>query len=302
MLGAAGLALPTEIIWWQLASYAVALAWGEFMVGCLGVGGAALATSLLLNLPGMTPARAAGSVFLGLVPVSMARMAQLLYFRRLALCKALPLMLGAAMGGLPGQLLLPHLPSRAAALLLAAVAIWAAGIRGFLDRLRIVQTSSQQGLEAALEEAAVASCRSPVLSLARPTSTRMERRLQSLFKAGVGLVVAFVSSLSGTGGALVLLPLAMLLEPEMDMRSLLGISMPFAATTVASSALGALLLGNVDWGVSAVIGGMGMVFCLLGGLVMESMEGQQLKSGIGAALVVVSLAVTVLTGIAEVTA
>lgn len=314
---------PSVLIWWQLALYSLAVAWGAFMIGCFGVGGGAIFTSLLLLLPGMTPTVAAGSVFLGVLPMSLARMLQLLYFGRLSIGKALPLMLGALFGALLGQLALPHLPIAAVAAFVAALTIWA----GVQMHHRVMKDvgSKQAAMAAPSPEAAKPTeeeldvelvpqaegqmapdgesscgqgaplCWRSVFSLNRPTASLLEWRLQALFKIALGLVASFISSVSGTGGPLIIFPCAMMLEPETNLRSLVAMSVPFTITLVFFSALGALLFGQVDLGLSSLIGGIGIVFNLIGGLLMERMGDAKLRAGLGAVLVFVGLALAAQT-------
>lgn len=314
-------AFPTEIIWWQLPAYSVAAASGALIVGCFGIGGGAVFTPLLLMLPGITPTVAAGSVFVGLLPVSVARIVQLIYFGRLNFPKVLPLRLGSPIGALLGQLALPHLPSQAVAMLVAVLTIWA-GVqthRRLLREFRLERAASrstaaqdveasrpaQTGLEEVLapvseEQAGQAEadhengCRA-VFTLDRPTSTTRQWWLQMLFRFFVAVLTSFISSLSGTGSHLILFPLAMALDPNIDMKDLVAMSLPFAAFLIISSAVGALLVGQVDLGLAAIIASVGTVFSLLGGQMGEKMGDSKMKAGLGAWLIFVGLAVAVHT-------
>jgi uncharacterized membrane protein YfcA len=87
-----------------------------------------------------------------------------------------------------------------------------------------------------------ASCASPK----RPSQMginagEIQSARQKLLMFSTGLIGGYLSSLSGTGGPLILFPLWTLLDPRISMKTLVSYSTPFAFTLVCFSFVGALL-------------------------------------------------------------
>eukprot|EP00746_Dinoflagellata_sp_MGD_P155513 gnl/MRDRNA2_/MRDRNA2_85420_c0_seq1.p1 gnl/MRDRNA2_/MRDRNA2_85420_c0~~gnl/MRDRNA2_/MRDRNA2_85420_c0_seq1.p1 ORF type:complete len:400 (+),score=75.63 gnl/MRDRNA2_/MRDRNA2_85420_c0_seq1:51-1202(+) len=107
----------------------------------------------------------------------------------------------------------------------------------------------------------------------------------------IGVVGSFLSSLSGTGGPLILFPLWLIIDPTVAMKDLVSYSVPFATTLVTFSLIGALLFGDVDIGLALGQALVSMTFILLGGRMQERMADSTLKLSIGIILLFIGLSV-----------
>jgi len=314
MLDVTWFAYPEEIVWWQMVLYYVGVAFGGFIIGCFGVGGGAVFMPLLLLLPGVTPAVAAGTVFCGSVPLITARCLQLVYFGRLHLRKAVPLMIGALVGAMLGQVALPYLPTAVVAFMAASTAIFA-GVqthRKVMQEARAKQQSKpSQGQDNQappqvlgqpdLEVRSVTpsphtwSKREYIFSMDLEPDTARMRVLKAAFNSCVGMVASFLSSISGTGGPLILFPLWLFLDPAANMRTMVAMASPFAEVLVVFSSLGALLFGQVDVGIATIHAAVGIISVIIGGSLGEKMGDSKLKQGVGCVMVVVGIAIGVRT-------
>jgi hypothetical protein len=141
-----------------------------------------------------------------------------------------------------------------------------------------------------------ASCASPK----RPSQMginagEIQSARQKLLMFSTGLIGGYLSSLSGTGGPLILFPLWTLLDPRISMKTLVSYSTPFAFTLVCFSFVGALLFGDVEMGVAMVSWVVSVSFVLFGGCMMERLGESSLKLSIGLILVMVGCAVAIRT-------
>mmetsp|Transcript_63162 Transcript_63162/g.133323 ORF Transcript_63162/g.133323 Transcript_63162/m.133323 type:complete len:375 (+) Transcript_63162:124-1248(+) len=124
-----------------------------------------------------------------------------------------------------------------------------------------------------------------------------EKRKEAIMKVVIGFVASLLSSLSGTGGPLILFPMYLMWKPNINMKLLVGESGPFAFVTVGFSAAGACIFGEVDFGLALLFCLVGIIFTLLGGMMMKRMGESQLKLAIGFILIAVGSMVAVRTGL-----
>jgi len=124
-----------------------------------------------------------------------------------------------------------------------------------------------------------------------------EQRKEAWMKLVIGFLAALLSSISGTGGPLILFPIYLMWKPDKEMKHLVGESGGFALVTVACSAIGAILFGEVDVGMALVFCSVAVVFTVLGGMMMKRMGDSNLKLGIGAVLILVGCTVAVRTSL-----
>ena len=85
------------LVWWHVAGWYSAVAWGAFILGLFGVGGGVVFVPVLLMLPGLTPSVAVPTMYIGASFMASARFVQLYRLGRLQLRKAAPLMGGEGM-------------------------------------------------------------------------------------------------------------------------------------------------------------------------------------------------------------
>jgi len=111
----------------------------------------------------------------------------------------------------------------------------------------------------------------------------------------VGLIASTLSSLTGTGGPLVFLPLYYYLQPKADAKTVAGISSCFSSTLVLTSAVTALSQGDVDLGIALGFSPVAIVFAFLGGMLQERADSAQLKRAIGVILILIGCTVVVRT-------
>eukprot|EP00440_Ansanella_granifera_P012323 gb/GFBE01013395.1/.p1 GENE.gb/GFBE01013395.1/~~gb/GFBE01013395.1/.p1 ORF type:complete len:392 (+),score=54.99 gb/GFBE01013395.1/:1-1176(+) len=378
-------AYPDPLIWWQLALVYLAIGWGAFIIGCFGVGGGAVMVPVMLFLPGVTPAVAVPTVFVGTSLMSATRTFQLYRMGRLDIASMWPMMVGAAGGAALGQLLLPHIYPSVIAFGVAAIAIYGGAktqqkvLRDWRAQQAAIekQAADDAGTEPATignrsgasassssslppadedelnqtvaEERAVAraqtgSCMEGLACLPMPCPaahegskpakevmgggpasvpdrssleavTEADAEIQAADAAQgsapmtdsscitkrhvVMIAIAFfcsvLSSLSGTGGPLILFPVWLLWEPQVEMKTLVANSSPFATVMVATSALVGLLFGEVDVGIAIGMNFVSMTCVVIGGLLMERLGNSCLKLSIGVVLVVIGIVVSVRT-------
>ncbi|CAK0827655.1 unnamed protein product [Prorocentrum cordatum] len=106
----------------------------------------------------------------------------------------------------------------------------------------------------------------------------------------ISLVTAFLSSLAGVGGPVILFPLWLMWDPTTPMKQLVGLSIPFSCVLVVSSAVGALTLGTVDLGLASIFSVVSTASALLGGMFMKRMADSKLKLVVGIVLMLVGVA------------
>eukprot|EP00405_Crypthecodinium_cohnii_P042109 CAMPEP_0206559724 /NCGR_PEP_ID=MMETSP0325_2-20121206/20570_1 /ASSEMBLY_ACC=CAM_ASM_000347 /TAXON_ID=2866 /ORGANISM="Crypthecodinium cohnii, Strain Seligo" /LENGTH=544 /DNA_ID=CAMNT_0054061291 /DNA_START=78 /DNA_END=1713 /DNA_ORIENTATION=- len=121
----------------------------------------------------------------------------------------------------------------------------------------------------------------------------LTKNREVISKVAIGFIAATASSISGTGGPLILFPLYMAYDPSINMKNLVGLSAPFAMVTVCFSAIGALFVGSIDFGISLLMFLVAVTFTLTGGVLMERMGDSSLKLGVGIVLILVGLMVIV---------
>mmetsp|Transcript_65921 Transcript_65921/g.137647 ORF Transcript_65921/g.137647 Transcript_65921/m.137647 type:complete len:355 (-) Transcript_65921:773-1837(-) len=109
----------------------------------------------------------------------------------------------------------------------------------------------------------------------------------------IGVISAFLSSLSGTGGPLILFPAWMMWDPKAPMKKVIFHAGPFATVTIVFSSVTNLIVGETDAGMSLLIACTSFVFMLSGGLLMERLGESSLKLGVGIILIVVGIFVMV---------
>mmetsp|Transcript_56071 Transcript_56071/g.119373 ORF Transcript_56071/g.119373 Transcript_56071/m.119373 type:complete len:379 (-) Transcript_56071:706-1842(-) len=110
-------------------------------------------------------------------------------------------------------------------------------------------------------------------------------------KIVIGFVAALMSSVSGTGGPLILFPILLFWKPHIEMKTLVSFSVPFALTTTLFSAVGALTMGRVDIGFALILAATTICSTLAGGCLMQRLGDSSLKLGIGLVLILVGVAV-----------
>eukprot|EP00927_Polykrikos_kofoidii_P000830 TRINITY_DN10317_c0_g1_i1.p1 TRINITY_DN10317_c0_g1~~TRINITY_DN10317_c0_g1_i1.p1 ORF type:complete len:397 (-),score=60.29 TRINITY_DN10317_c0_g1_i1:32-1087(-) len=92
------------------------------MIGVFGVAGGTLFVPALLQLPGMTPAKAVGTTMVATIPMNLLRVGQLVYFGRLRFRSAAPMMLGAAIASCVGQFIVQFVSKLLLSLVVAFMA------------------------------------------------------------------------------------------------------------------------------------------------------------------------------------
>lgn len=399
--------MPSPIVWWQLVLYLVAASWGAFIIGCFGVGGGAVFVPALLLLPGVRPADAVATVFLFALPMNWSRQVQLWRYGNLDVRGALPLMLGASVGALIGQAVLPMINSAVAAFFIAFLAIFAGfQIQKRFMRERKAKSSSLKAtaapeslgksdaamtgdhaarisvdavdidmvilaeedaspskskavrggrmsfpvqlhdstnlcfpsclwLSPSMQEAALESNhgeqsasrdiaseqmfksteskREPQESEGAPNTNSTlsqaepgpENQLASHRWSGrelcctmaIGFVASFLSSVSGTGGPLVLFPLWLMWKPQVSMKQLVAIAQPFAGVLVTISAIGGIIFSKPDLGFALIVVAATVPSSLFGGVMMQRLGDSSMKLVVGIILIGVGLIVALRTAL-----
>lgn len=129
-----------------------------------------------------------------------------------------------------------------------------------------------------------------------PSAVHQQRK-EALVKAFVGFFAALFSSVSGTGGPIIMFPLFLLWDPNMPMKTLIGLSSPFGCTTVCFSAIGALIIGQVDLGFALLFSIVSTTGFLSGGYMMERLGDSSMKLTVGVVLIGIGLLTAVRTSI-----
>lgn len=111
----------------------------------------------------------------------------------------------------------------------------------------------------------------------------------------IGFVGSFLSSVSGTGGPLVLFPLWLMWKPKVSMKQLVALATPFAGVLVTISAIGGLIFSKPDLGFALITVAAVVPSNLFGGVMMQRLGDSSMKLVIGIILVVVGLIVAVRT-------
>lgn len=149
-------AYPDPHVWWHLTLYLAVVSWGSFIIGVFSIGGGALFLPALLFLPGMTVPVAMGVVYLGTLPMALARFVQLYRFGRLKLKQALPVVVGALPGAIIAQALVSYFPDVVSKLLVTAMA-FVAGLKtqkAVLKEFRLKREEAAREAQAAAAAAA----------------------------------------------------------------------------------------------------------------------------------------------------
>lgn len=107
----------------------------------------------------------------------------------------------------------------------------------------------------------------------------------------LGLLASFLSSITGTGGPLILFPVMFMARPDYPMKQLMGLSTPFSATMVVFSCFGVALFGKADMGLSLTFAIVSSCAIFLGGTLMETLGDSSLKAYVGVVMMVVGLVV-----------
>eukprot|EP00930_Biecheleria_cincta_P003229 TRINITY_DN104163_c0_g1_i1.p1 TRINITY_DN104163_c0_g1~~TRINITY_DN104163_c0_g1_i1.p1 ORF type:complete len:411 (-),score=74.75 TRINITY_DN104163_c0_g1_i1:115-1347(-) len=140
------------------------------------------------------------------------------------------------------------------------------------------------------------------LSQAEPGPEKQHAVHQSSWKevcvtVAIGCVGSFLSSVSGTGGPLVLFPLMMFWKPKVSMKQLVGLSSPFSSVLVTMSAIGGAIFSKPDLGFALIVVAVAVPSNLFGGFMMERLGDSWMKLAIGIILIVVGLTVAVRTAL-----
>ena len=107
--------------------------------------------------------------------------------------------------------------------------------------------------------------------------------------AAVGLLVGFGSSLTGTGGPLLLMPV--LLWLQLPILAAVGLSQVISIPIAALATVANLGLGNIDFGVAATLALVLMLGVLLGARMAHRIPVKVLRVGIAVVLVMVGGAI-----------
>jgi len=125
MVEAAFFDFPDPFIWWQVACVAVAFFLASFIIGLFGVAGGVVYVPALLMLPGMKAVTAVSTVFVAGCPMSLCRLAQLQYYRRIKWSSAGACMVGAGITAFPAQLAVNYIPKAIIITIVCLVALYA---------------------------------------------------------------------------------------------------------------------------------------------------------------------------------
>eukprot|EP00756_Hemistasia_phaeocysticola_P024594 Hpha_TRINITY_DN15957_c1_g2::TRINITY_DN15957_c1_g2_i1::g.73190::m.73190 len=108
----------------------------------------------------------------------------------------------------------------------------------------------------------------------------------------IGLIIGFASSLSGTGGPLLVFPTLFYLRPGLPMHQVIGMSKPFTLTLVTAAAVGALIFGEVDLGLAGICGLCFITGIELGTRLAFHVSAPKLRLATAIALIIVGLLVS----------
>ena len=125
---------------------------------------------------------------------------------------------------------------------------------------------------------------------ARPDSIYSASRAWIAKRGFLGLVVGFLSSLTGTGGPVIMVPLYFTLWPETPAHILIGTIQPFTLCLSSSAVTGAMLYGKVDVVVAAGMFVLSSVFITVGSVVGLRLPQETLKQGLVGLLAVTGVA------------
>ena len=115
--------------------------------------------------------------------------------------------------------------------------------------------------------------------------TVMSPRREMILTALGGAVVAFGSSISGTGGPIILFPVVFWLRPKIDMHRLIGLSSPFGFLTVLAAAVGGFAFNTVDMAIAGLFAGIMCLFVVLGSVCAQRIRSDNLKFATAVAIV-----------------
>ena len=282
--------VPDPVVWWQVALVLLGHAVGSFSIGCVGVGGVVY-VPLLLLLPGMDSQTAVGCAFFSVFSANLpktyvwGRAGKILWRRSLDL--ALPAIPGSLLGAYLVTLLPKGTLSVVVSLICFASSInIACGLRPkpeilpheeLLDEndstptppiaVEQMEEEPEEEAEAAVEEGVP-----PQLGSSDPVWVAK--------RAFIGFCVAVASSMTGTGGPVLMLPLFFALWPNTPPHLLIGTMLPFIATLSASATIGALSYGKIDLGVALVMAVNNSLTTTLGSHAGLYIPGRSLKKGL----------------------
>jgi hypothetical protein len=116
------LAIPNPVVPWHLVAVVAVYAAAAFIIGLFNLAGGVLFTPALLMLPGVTPVAAIGTVFISTAPMSLVRLLQLQRYGLIHWKLAMPMVVAAAISGLIGQLVLPHIDAKMIKIIVGGIA------------------------------------------------------------------------------------------------------------------------------------------------------------------------------------
>ena len=111
----------------------------------------------------------------------------------------------------------------------------------------------------------------------------------------LGVFASFMSSITGTGGPLILFPFMFAIRPNYPMKHLMGLSTPFAFTMIVFSCIGIAIFGKADIGLALGFAIVSSVFIVLGGMFMDTLGDLSLKASVGIVMIIVALVVAART-------
>ena len=129
--------------------------------------------------------------------------------------------------------------------------------------------------------------------LRRPDEAGRARRLGAPALLAVGAFVGFGSALTGTGGAVLLVPILLLLRTPV--LASVGAAQAVALPIVGFSTVGYLLYGSVDFALGTAAGLVGAVGVVVGARIAHAAPAAALRRGVAAALLCVGLLIAART-------
>eukprot|EP01062_Namystynia_karyoxenos_P055484 TRINITY_DN4634_c0_g1_i1.p1 TRINITY_DN4634_c0_g1~~TRINITY_DN4634_c0_g1_i1.p1 ORF type:complete len:457 (+),score=82.72 TRINITY_DN4634_c0_g1_i1:117-1373(+) len=109
----------------------------------------------------------------------------------------------------------------------------------------------------------------------------------------VGAVVGFASSITGTGGPLLFLPVVFALRPHMKPHAAIGVSKAYVVALVHAAAVGTLVFGHADVGLSGILCGVLIAGVIIGARVAIRVSPVRLKVATAVCLVVIGITILI---------
>lgn len=322
---------PDPLVWWHLVLFLLAISWGAFVIGVFAVGGGAIFMPAMLLLPKMTPKIGLGTMYLATCPMAIVRFQQLYFNGRINLRKALPLMAGALLGAILAQFAVQYLPNQVVSCVIAFFAIlagyqthkkvWAdkaAEKKKLAANQNVVDVCMHPVVH--VNDCPVSPPSAPVPQISDPEAPAgapsgvpkaaadgegrdgkgeaatvgatigWKKLVAGQFC--VGVLAAFFSSASGTGGPLILFPVWLLYDPDVDMKVIVSYAMPFALSLTTCSTVGAIAFSEViDVGLALIMTTVMIAGILAGGQLMEKLADSSLKLSVGVVLILIGIVV-----------